>query len=148
MPSLLKFRHAKSLLKCVYTFPSALVLMFGPQGAAVVIGQSEFDDFESNVRPLLVKYCIQCHGPEKQESDLRLDGPAYWEKGGISGSALIPGKPSESLIIRAVGKEDPDLAMPPGDTALDQNEIEILKENERSGSYFWAEKRVSPGEGC
>lgn len=134
MPSLLKFRYAKSLLRCVYTFLLALVLLFGPQGAAVVIGQTEFDDFESNVRPLLVKYCIQCHGPEKQESDLRLDGPAYWEKGGISGSALIPGKPSESLIIRAVGKEDPDLAMPPGDTALDQNEIEILKEWIRQGA--------------
>lgn len=30
-------------------------------------------DYESQVRPLLQKYCIDCHGPKKQEGELRLD---------------------------------------------------------------------------
>ena len=29
--------------------------------------------FEEQVRPLLQKHCVKCHGPEKQKGDLRLD---------------------------------------------------------------------------
>lgn len=30
--------------------------------------------FSGNIYPLMKKYCIQCHGPEKQKGDVRLDG--------------------------------------------------------------------------
>ena len=30
-------------------------------------------DFVRDVRPILSKYCLACHGPEKQKSGLRLD---------------------------------------------------------------------------
>lgn len=30
-------------------------------------------DFSSGVLPLLNKYCVECHGPDKQKSDVRLD---------------------------------------------------------------------------
>jgi len=36
-----------------------------------------------------------------------------WEKGGDSGAAIVPGKPEESLLIKAVSYHDKDLAMPP-----------------------------------
>ena len=29
--------------------------------------------FTQSVKPLLQKYCFNCHGPDEQESDLRLD---------------------------------------------------------------------------
>lgn len=30
-------------------------------------------DFETQVRPFLTRYCLSCHGPDKQKADLRLD---------------------------------------------------------------------------
>lgn len=30
-------------------------------------------EFEHTVRPFFERYCVECHGPEKQEKDLRLD---------------------------------------------------------------------------
>src|SRR4051812_5379493 len=74
-------------------------------------GDAEF--FESKVRPLLLAKCVSCHGPEKQRGKLRLDSRAGWEKGGESGPAVVPGKPDESLLIKAVRFQDKDLQMPP-----------------------------------
>ena len=38
---------------------------------------SALDFFERRVRPLLIKRCSRCHGPQKQESGLRLDHIHY-----------------------------------------------------------------------
>jgi len=65
--------------------------------------------FESKVRPLLVERCIECHGPEKQKGGLRLDSRAGWQTGGEHGASVVPGKPEESLLIKAVRHGDKDL---------------------------------------
>ena len=73
------------------------------------------DYFEENIRPLLASRCYECHSSEKGQSKggLTLDTRAGWEMGGDSGPAIVPGKPEESLLIRAVRYTDSDLAMPP-----------------------------------
>jgi mono/diheme cytochrome c family protein len=77
-------------------------------------GTSEGDAFfETKIRPLLVDRCIACHGPEKQKNGLRLDSKAGWQTGGEHGPAITPGKPDESLLIKAIRYEDKDLQMPP-----------------------------------
>src|SRR5829696_9837958 len=68
--------------------------------------------FEKKVRPLLVEKCVACHGPEKQKGGLRLDSRAALLSGGERGAALVPGKPDESLILRALA-HDGELKMPP-----------------------------------
>ncbi len=75
-----------------------------PSGAAAAEPPSAagVEFFEKKVRPLLVKNCYECHGPEKQKAGLRLDSRAGWAKGGDSGPAIVPGKPDESLLIEAV----------------------------------------------
>src|SRR5262245_8084766 len=60
------------------------------------------DHFEKRVRPLLVTRCLKCHGPEKSKAGLRLDSAAGMTRGGESGPAVLPGKPDDSLLIRAV----------------------------------------------
>lgn len=69
--------------------------------------------FESKIRPVLVKQCYECHAQSSKKlgGKLLLDAPSEMIAGGESGPALIPGKPDESLIIRAVRYEDPE--MPP-----------------------------------
>ena len=69
--------------------------------------------FESKVRPLLLEHCHECHSGEKTKGGLALDTKAGWEKGGDSGVVIVPGKPEESLLIKAVRYHDKDLAMPP-----------------------------------
>lgn len=67
--------------------------------------------FEKSVRPVLMKRCVECHGPEKQESGLRLDARSAVVKGGDSGASVVVGKPEESDLIQAIRYET--LEMPP-----------------------------------
>src|SRR6185503_7847665 len=53
-------------------------------------------DFVHDIQPILAARCYACHGPEKQENDLRWDSKASAMKGGISGPALVPGQSAES----------------------------------------------------
>ncbi|OWK43152.1 PSD1 and planctomycete cytochrome C domain-containing protein [Fimbriiglobus ruber] len=68
--------------------------------------------FEAKVRPVLVERCVRCHGPEKASGELRLDSREALLKGGESGPAIVPGKPAESLLVRAVKREKSVTAMP------------------------------------
>ena len=40
---------------------------------ALFSGFASGKDFEQEIRPFLTKYCMSCHGPEKQKAKLRLD---------------------------------------------------------------------------
>lgn len=69
-------------------------------------------DFESQIRPALVSHCLKCHGPEKQESDLRVDSRQALLNGGISGPAIVPGDPNQGTLIKAMSHQG-DVQMPP-----------------------------------
>ncbi len=89
--------------------------------------------FEAKVRPVLVRRCEKCHGEAKQEGALRLDRRSGWERGGDSGPAIVPGKPDESRLVRAVRHVDADLKMPP-DGKIPDREVEALAEWVRRGA--------------
>ena len=76
-------------------------------------GADPTDHFEAKVRPILVQQCIKCHGPDKQKGGLRLDSKPGWQTGGENGPALKPGKPDDSLLIKAVRGADGTAQMPP-----------------------------------
>ena len=69
--------------------------------------------FETNVRPVLINRCLECHGPKKQKGELRVDSLAALLEGGKSGAAITPGHPEKSLLVRAIRHDDPMLHMPP-----------------------------------
>ena len=55
------------------------------------------------VRPLLIERCYKCHSEAKKvNGGLRLDSRRGWIEGGDSGPAISPGKPEDSLLIKAV----------------------------------------------
>jgi len=80
--------------------------------AAATSDPKALEFFENKVRPLLAERCLECHGPEKQKANLRLDSLAAILKGGDSGPALVAGKPDESLLVQAIGYTS-DIKMPP-----------------------------------
>src|SRR4029079_6323606 len=83
--------------------------------------------FEQKVRPILVKRCYSCHGPDSKtfKGELRLDVPSGWRKGGESGEpAIIPKKPNHSQLLKAV-KHD-GLQMPPKSPKIPESEIADL----------------------
>jgi hypothetical protein len=57
-------------------------------------------DYARDVAPLLAKHCVECHGPAKQESLLRLDSRREVLAGGMSGDAVQPGHGRDSLLVR------------------------------------------------
>ncbi|MCH2376421.1 MAG: DUF1549 domain-containing protein, partial [Planctomycetes bacterium] len=73
------------------------------------------DFFEKRIRPILSEECYRCHSSrsKKLRGGLRVDGREALIEGGDSGPALVPGKPKESLLLRAISYLDNELEMPP-----------------------------------
>jgi hypothetical protein len=106
-----------------------LVLPFPAGAQQPSAKQTQF--FENQVRPVLAKNCFRCHGPEKQRSGLRLDSRSGALTGGESGPAVVPGKPDDSPMIKAVNYRD--LEMPPG-KRLGKQEVAALTEWVKMGA--------------
>ncbi len=85
-------------------------------------------DFARDIRPILERSCLGCHGPDKQRGGLRLDHGEAALKGSNSGAVIMPGKAAESRLLHLVSGLDPDLVMPPKEkTPLTREEIGRLR---------------------
>lgn len=80
-------------------------------------------DFRFDVRPILAKNCFSCHGPDEahRQADLRLDE----RDGAVAASAIVPGKPDDSEIIRRVVSTDEEERMPPAKTGHKLADAEV-----------------------
>ena len=81
-----------------------------PRARPVTPRHAEF--FEVRIRPILAGHCYSCHGPNKQQSGLRLDSREGLLKGADSGPVVVPGRPEESPLIDAI-RHDAPIKMPP-----------------------------------
>ena len=88
----------------------AAITQWVAQGAEWPQSPAEF--FRNQIKPILEKNCLQCHGDEP-EGGLRLTTRQALLNGGDSGAAIVPGRPGESLLIQAVQRAHADLKMPP-----------------------------------
>ncbi len=88
-----------------------------------VFTADEIRFFESEVRPVLVKRCYECHAAEKQKGALRLDSREGAIAGGDSGPAIEPGDAESSLLVEAIRYESYE--MPP-DGQLPEDEAAAL----------------------
>jgi hypothetical protein len=72
------------------------------------------ESFEK-VRPVLEQHCYRCHSTaaKKQRGGLLLDSRDGLRKGGDTGPAIVPGKPGESLLLKAVRQTGDVAKMPP-----------------------------------
>jgi len=91
--------------------------------------------FEAKVRPLLIKSCVECHGPDDQSGELRLDRQVHLLRGGSSGPVVVPRDPKASRLIKAIGYQESGLQMPP-DSKLPDEAISILSQWVEWGAYW------------
>ena len=84
--------------------------------------------FEKKIRPVLVQHCYDCHSADAKalKAGLLLDSRDGWKQGGDSGPAIVPGKPSESLLIQALKYED-GMEMPPKGKLSDEVVADFVK---------------------
>ena len=74
---------------------------------------------------ILQKQCGSCHGASQMSGfDVRERDALL--RGGKRGAAVTPGKPADSLLLRAI-KRDGDLKMPPGKSALTSKEVALIE---------------------
>ena len=84
-------------------------------------------DFNTQIKPILNKNCIACHGGVKQASDFSLLFKQEAFAPNKSGHpALIPGDAKNSELIRRLSLTDPDERMPLDAPPLKPAEIELL----------------------
>ena len=112
-----------SMRPCAFVGSLACLLFIAP----ICCAESDEEFFESYVRPVLVKHCLECHCAKKQEGGLRLDSRDGWMRGGDRGEVIIAGEPDKSLLVQAVRHDDPDLQMPPDAKKLTAAEIADLE---------------------
>ncbi len=107
---------------------SSLLLVLAAGTVAAADAGSGNDFFEKKVRPVLVANCYQCHSASAKEvqGKLRLDTKDGIRKGGESGPAIVPGKPNESLLIKAIRHEE-GVEMPPKKMLPDYAIADLVK---------------------
>jgi len=96
------------------TFSITLVVVFAstllagvPQkdGTAKVGGEVSFS---REVFPVIKRNCLPCHAEaEFNPSELFLDSHELLMAGGKHGPAVVPGKPTESLLVQKLGEKPP-----------------------------------------
>src|SRR5262249_8669325 len=91
------------------------------------------DFFETRVRPVLVERCFKCHGEKQQKGGIRLDGPTHFKAAPDgAGPLVVPGKPDDSRLIKAV-RQTGDVKMPP-DGKLPAAAVRALEEWVKAGA--------------
>ncbi len=103
-------------------------------------------DFIAEVRPILAKNCLVCHGLDeaKRAKGLRLDQRESAIKPLKSGdAAIVPGDPESSALYLRITEEDETIRMPPRKAGgrLSTAEIEILRRWIEQGADYarhWA----------
>ncbi|MEO7960682.1 MAG: DUF1553 domain-containing protein [Ginsengibacter sp.] len=107
-------------------------------------------DFSADVKPILNKKCITCHGGVKKQAGFsvlfREDMFAPTKSGK---RAVVPGDPAASEMIRRITLTDPEERMPYKHPALSNKEIGILKDWIRQGAVWgehWAYNPVKKQE--
>lgn len=134
----LKFR--KTLL-IVFSLILVTILFFISTHQATV-------DFNTEVKPILNKKCISCHGGVKQQNNFsvlfRSEALSKVKSGKY---AIIPGDPEHSELIRRIKLKDPEERMPYQHAPLSENEIDALTRWIKQGAKWgdhWAYVAVQP----
>ncbi len=98
--------------------------------------------FNRDIRPILSDKCFACHGPDanKRQASLRLDVRDVATKPAESGeTAIVPGKPAQSELLRRVSSTDEAEVMPAPEAKLGRltpGQVALLKRWIEEGAEY------------
>src|SRR5687767_9419227 len=97
--------------------PPAAVVLVALAAQSKGADPDSADFFEAKIRPVLVAQCYSCHSAEadkkgKLKGGLLADTRDGLRKGGDAGPAVVPGKPGEGTLLKAL-RYHGDVQMPP-----------------------------------
>jgi mono/diheme cytochrome c family protein len=84
-------------------------------------------NYEDQVKPILRKYCLKCHGDDMQEAGINMQNYGAMLRGGSGGKIVEAGRASQSLLMQVITNDDPDARMPPDSPPLPQAEIDLIR---------------------
>ncbi|MGI9429291.1 MAG: c-type cytochrome domain-containing protein, partial [Bythopirellula sp.] len=110
-------------------------------------------EFNRDVRPILSENCFFCHGFDegKRQADLRLDTREGATRDRGDYAAIVPGHADQSQLIERIFSHDPDIRMPPAESAraLTDAQRDILRRWIAQGAEYqqhWAYRKLErPG---
>ena len=99
-------------------------------------------DFNTQIKPIINKHCITCHGGVKRQANFsllfRTDAFDSTESGK---PAIVPGDPDHSELIKRITSSDPEERMPYREQPLSEQEVTVLRNWIRQGAQWgdhWA----------
>jgi hypothetical protein len=95
------------------------------QGA---FAQGRRPNYDDDIRPLFARRCFGCHNASEMRSGLSLETYVGVMKGGGAGDAVIAGRPTSSLLYKAVNRDEGAPQMPLGLPKLPDAEIGLIRE--------------------
>ena len=88
--------------------------------------KEEVVTFADDIKPILQKYCLKCHGNDDQNADLNLQNYATLLQGGSAGAVVKAGQSSTSVLMLAITNEDDAARMPPESPRLPEEVITLI----------------------
>src|SRR6476620_7480148 len=125
------FRRKKLLLVIAVLVAATFILQCA--------GKRNPVDFTTQVKPILNRNCITCHGGVRQKGGFSLlfrDEALSKTKSGKF--AIVPGDPDHSELIRRITLNDPEDRMPYKHDPLTKQDIDILRRWIKEGAH-WGE---------
>jgi hypothetical protein len=142
--------HRSSMTAFAYKKTGLIILLLSCISALIFCLSRDRDkiDFSTEVKPIINKNCITCHGGVKAKGGFSLlfreDALAKTESGK---PAIIPGDPEGSEMIRRLSLKDPEERMPYHHEPLAEAEKDILTRWVKEGAVWgehWAYKPLQP----
>ncbi|MBI5799666.1 MAG: DUF1553 domain-containing protein [Verrucomicrobia bacterium] len=135
----------RNVLHTVRLEVSTLLVVCVALGAASASRAAEPVRYNRDIRPILSDKCFFCHGfdEKKRESGLRLDT----REGALKKSAVVPGRPDKSELLRRVTTKDAGDHMPPAKSklpAITTAEVDLLRRWIAEGARYEAHWAFMP----
>ena len=109
----------------------ALLSLFPLGATAAELTSEEVEFFEKKIRPVLAESCYECHNSvDKAKGDLALD----WRKPLMESGVIVPGKPEESGLIKAIRHAEDYEPMPDKAPKLSKLTIKSFEDWIRMGA--------------
>ena len=104
--------------------------------------------FERTVQPILAERCLECHRDAERNGNLRLDDASAITPLGTKAetdsgqSAIVPGHPDQSELLKRVTSTSEDKRMPPEGPRLSEEQVAAIRSWIKEGAK-WSDVSIS-----